>query len=323
MKSLSIKSENPVAVWSAQRIVTLNKCQKKYRYQYILKGGWRPDAPPELRKIHQLGLLTTENSLAGNIIHKQIRRLIAGTITGFPANVGDLAEAAASEYANLIKAGEELSLSQLRKGRVRLLRQEKGDEVKEGEIREIQQHIRSCLHAWSKLDLVKTLLCRNENIVPDLLDPSFPIFTESLGVPAYLRTDVVFGKDLQWEIVDWKTGRPSSDERQAAIYDAFIRSRLKLPREADVRVKMVHLPGGMVREFSFSQTDRDELLWQISEEYTDLQITNADPSSRRFPASPGAQCSYCPYQFVCQEGGRIIDRLAMRNAGALQGGICQ
>jgi len=147
------------------------------------------------------------------------------------------------------------------------------------------------------------LLASKTGILRGFLDPSVPIYTEALGVPAFLKTDLVQRTDDRAVIYDWKTGKPSeSDTRQAAVYDAFVRTHFRLGDAARVEARFVYLTEGTVRDFSFGAEERAELKWQIGEEYTDLVIADSDSSAKRFPAQPSHKCGYCPFQFLCPEG---------------------
>ncbi len=289
--------------WSAQRVGTLNCCAKKYRYRYLLKGGWDPEAPEELQTVYRLGLLQGEPSYAGTLIHRRIRRMIAVELAGLPRNAPAEADAACREIALAVEMGASLPLEKIRKGRTKFLRQEQGHVISPTEVAHWQKHISHCLATWDQLDVVAGLLADKACILRDFLDPSAPIYTEALGVPAYLKTDVVVRSDDRIVIYDWKTGKPAeSDTKQAAVYDAVIRAHFCLDDAARVEARFVYLAEGTVRDFSFGSDERAELLWQIGQDYTDLVITDSNPAAKRFPARTGRQCAFCPFQFLCTEG---------------------
>lgn len=291
--------------WSAQRVGTLNCCAKKYRFRYLLKGGWNPEAPEELQTVYRLGFLQGEAAFAGTLIHRRIRKMIAIEMAGLPRNAADEAAAACREFALAVEMGAALPLEKLRKGRVKFLRQQQGHAISPVEIVRWQEHIRNCLTMWDRMDAVDELLANKAHILREFLDPTSPIFSDVLGVPAYLKTDVVLRTADRAMIYDWKTGKPSeSDAKQAATYDAFIRAHFHLDDAALVEARFVYLTEGTVRDFSFEADERAELLWQIGEEYTDLVITDSNPSEKRFPARPNRQCTYCPFQALCPEGLR-------------------
>lgn len=298
----SITIGTPTA-WSAQRVGTLNSCLKKYRFRYLLRGGWKPDSSEELQTVYRLGLLQSESAFAGTLIHKLIRRMIAVEMAGLARNVSGEAEAACRELALAVEIGATTPLEKLRKGRVKFLRQEQGHIITPAEVAHWQQHIRQCLTTWDRLEVVEELLSNKTYILRDFLDPSAPIFSEALGVPAYLKTDVVVRTDDHVVIYDWKTGKPAeSDTRQAAIYDAFIRAYFGLDDKVRVETQFVYLGETPNRVFTFDSNERAELLWQVGEEYTDLVVVDSDPRPKRFPARPNRQCGYCPFQLICAEG---------------------
>ncbi|MFZ4774041.1 MAG: PD-(D/E)XK nuclease family protein [Terrimicrobiaceae bacterium] len=304
------KNVAPVA-WSAQRVGTLNSCPKKYRYRYLMKGGWHPDATEELKRIYRLGLLQNESSYAGILMHKHIRRMIAGEMNGFHRRLAESVETACREFALAVELGALQPLDGLRKGRVKFLSQEQGKSISPADVTKWQLQIRQCLETWDKMEEVKELIDDASSIIPHLLDPPAPILTECLGVPIYLKTDAVLSSGDHWIVYDWKTGRPNeSDGKQAGIYEAFIRAEFELTHDITVVVRYVYLTEGIVKSFSFTAEEREELLWQIAEEHTDLLITDADHSERRFPARANGLCQYCPYQFNCPEGKKRVSAQA-------------
>lgn len=304
--------------WSNQRTRTLNLCPKKYRHSYLQKGGWRPDAPAALRQVYQLSLLQQESSFAGILTHKYIRRFLAGVMNRYPQPIEDSIRAACAEFELAAKRGATLELSQLKRDRSKFLSQELGRPLSDSKIAEWKEKIRRSLETWRSLDLVEQLLSDAPKIVPHLLDPPSPILTHCLGVPAYLKTDAVVARDDGWQVFDWKTGRPTeSDERQGAIYDTFVRDEFKLGDDAKVEVIFVYLATREHRAFEYSTDSREELQWQIGEEFTDLLLVDADPSEGRFPARPNGLCYYCPYQLICEPGKRILAKRDALAAGRL------
>jgi len=91
--------------WSAQRVGALNHCARNYRYRYLLKGGWDPNASEEFQNVYRLGLLQSEAAVVGMLIHRRIRRMIAVEIAGLPRDVVTEAEAACREFALAVEMG--------------------------------------------------------------------------------------------------------------------------------------------------------------------------------------------------------------------------
>ncbi len=296
--------------WSAQRIGTLNSCNRKYRFRYLMKGGWTPNADDELQQIYRLSLLQTESAFVGTLIHKAIRKMIAAEIAGISLEVEQQADAACREFSFAVENGATLPLDKISRRRSKFLRQERGIPITPEEISRWHGHIRHCLATWKQHAATKELLAKRSHIVRKFLDPEKPVYTEALGVPSFLKTDAIVHTENAATVYDWKTGSPAeSDARQAAIYDTFVRSYFKLKDETAVKVKLIYLPNGSEQVFSFDPEERAELLWQIGEEFTDLRITNADPSARHFPPRPSRQCRNCPFQFICKEGQQQVAKL--------------
>ncbi len=200
------------------------------RLRYLLKQGWSPDASAEAREAYQLQLLQTEASFAGMLVHKRIRRMIAGELAGFPRDVVSESVAAGRQFANAVAEGEALPTGSLRKGKVKFLAQHLGQKIDTEAIAEWQEKIRHWLEIWNQMRTVADLLSPTWSIIPQFLDPNQPLFTEVLGAPAWIKTDLV-AENINGDvlIVDWKTGRASvSDRDQGAIYDSVLRDELDL-----------------------------------------------------------------------------------------------
>jgi hypothetical protein len=272
--------------------------------RYLLKQGWAPEASAEAREAYQLQLLQTEASFAGMLVHKRIRRMIAGELAGYPRDVASEAAAAGRQFANAVAEGETLATRSLRKGKVKFLAQHLGRKIDDETIAEWQEKMYHWLEAWDRMRTVAALLSPTWSIIPQFLDPNQPLFSEVLGAPAWIKTDLVAensNKDML--IVDWKTGRPSdSDRDQGAIYDAILRAELELDDEANLTVRFVYLAEGSVKDFQFDTADRAELKWRVAEEIGEILEAEMDPSAEAFRPRPGWQCMHCPFQTMCAEG---------------------
>ncbi len=280
---------------------------KKYRFRYLLRGGWKPDADEDHRKVYRLGLLQNESAFAGTLIHKHIRRMIAAGMAGISLEVGKQADTACREFTIAVEAGSAIPLEKVRRDRTKFLRQERGLPFFPQEIARFHEHIRSCLNAWWDHNETQDLLAHRQHIIREFLDPEKPLLTDALGVPSFLKTDAIVKLGNNVTIYDWKSGNPSdSDEKQASIYDAFARAHFQLDETANVEARFVYLTDGSSRRFTFDADQRAQLLWQIQEEYTDLVITDAKPDPKLFPPRPNGQCERCVFQFLCQEGQKQI-----------------
>lgn len=291
--------------WSRPKLQTLHRCIRAYRFKYLLaRDGWKPEASAEEQSAYRYSLLTSESLLAGILVHQQIRTYLALHLAHYSQAMDELIEQAGQQFIRFVATGQSLSLEACRRGRSRLVRQQRGESLAPTEMAHWTEHIGRCLRNWRDLPLTATLLSNKGHLVRDLLDPKQPLLTECLGVPMYLKTDAVAGVDQRWTVYDWKTGQPSdADRSQAAIYDAFIRDRMGLPDGASVTVSMVYLPNSEVIEHTFTADERTELRWQIGEQLEDIAAVEA---GNHFPARPSHHCDACAFQFLCTDGQRFL-----------------
>lgn len=223
MKSILHKE----TTWSAQRVGTLNLCAKKYWYRYLQPGGWRAEASGFHKEIYRLGLLQNEAAYAGSLIHHYIRQMIGGEIAGVKRDVGVQADAAVRLFAQAVEMGAKVPLSELRKGRIKFLRQARGEIISPEEILHRQDRIRTYIQNWDQMEVVSDLLRSRSGIIRSLLDPPSPLETGIFGFPALLKTDAVVQADGAWTIYDWKSGRHLRPVHPPALQTASGDGRLR------------------------------------------------------------------------------------------------
>ncbi len=112
------------------------------------------------------------------------------------------------------------------------------------------------------------------------------------------RVDAIFGQD-HWEIVDYKSGRPSQNParlRQLQAYAMAAMDGLLGPPPDDLTVTFAYLGGGLVEE-----QHRADSQWMITAR---LEIDSALDSiaAEEFGPEPGPACRSCDFLPVCDRG---------------------
>ena len=112
------------------------------------------------------------------------------------------------------------------------------------------------------------------------------------------RVDAVFGGE-SWEIVDYKSGRPSSNPARMVQLQAYAVAAdrgLLGPAPSDMTVTFAYLGGGLTEE----RHEVDEA-W-IHDAEVSIRDALTAISSGAFDPTPSAACRSCDFAHVCAEG---------------------
>jgi hypothetical protein len=114
------------------------------------------------------------------------------------------------------------------------------------------------------------------------------------------RIDAIYADEAHWEIVDFKTGRPTDDPARIVQLQAYAVAASDLDladsRPASIQVTFAYLGGGL-EEVS---VDADET-WVETARARLLDITDAI-EAERFQPNPGRWCSHCDFLRFCEAG---------------------
>lgn len=143
---------------------------------------------------------------------------------------------------------------------------------------------------------VEYVLDRDPDIIGIEDDVEFDVNRPDLNETFKGKMDVA----TQSEIWDWKTGSIRDDTRkkeriQGAVYMAAYRAEYGKPPE---KVRFVYLKEEKVRSFEPSDEVWHEMLGAA-------RSLAASKRADEWPAKPGDQCYWCPYEQSCAEAGGI------------------
>lgn len=114
------------------------------------------------------------------------------------------------------------------------------------------------------------------------------------------RIDAVYIDGDSWEIVDFKSGRPSDDPARVVQLEAYAVAALQVdfgpPKPEEVTVSFVYLGGGL--EVSSQLADRE---WR-RRAMTHLEGLTGAIEAREFDATPGPWCRHCDFLRFCEPG---------------------
>lgn len=133
------------------------------------------------------------------------------------------------------------------------------------------------------------------------LDTWVPSHARGIAVRAIVdRVDRM--SPLEWQLIDWKTGRtdkPESVDRQLDIAHLVVRTARQLPREAKITAIGWNLRTGERRVRLLDRTDAANMVHYLE------SLARRIQDETHFEATPGPSCSYCAWRPRCPEGRAI------------------
>ncbi len=137
----------------------------------------------------------------------------------------------------------------------------------------------------------------------DLIEAPFGIELDN-GFRVRGRIDAVYCDDQSWEVVDFKSGKPSQDEARLVQLQAYAVAVSKVdfgrPAPANLEVAFAYLGGGLeVDSYKADET------WVRSARSRLDQLTDAI-LEESFEAQPSNWCRGCDFLMFCEEGQQQV-----------------
>lgn len=292
--------------WSLSRERMLNECPRKFHYHYVAsRGGHRPGGPPGSREAWLAKQLTTVPIEIGSLVHKAISNIWWKRLGDADVDIEEETARAQCAFLTSVLDSEDPDPSG---GCVkRFLNDVFGPPLDLKSVQAADRSIEIMMSKFSKVALVRSLLSDPNPIMTRYLDSDQPQISHCLGLPAWLKTDLVFRQPNGVDIVEWKTGLPSpAHATQGQVYDLFVRKSELLGDAALVRIHLVYLKSGEVDTRQFTSAERALALRRTREGYERIAAlfaaqTAACLSPDRFPPHPGRHCFGCNFQGLCAQ----------------------
>ncbi len=300
-----MKNPTSQTIWSRLRYKTCCDCPRHYalRYQPVRYFG-NDSKCLDLAK--RLKAIQTTKQYVGSLVHRTIRQIIQNAMNGKPGDPVQSIREATTAFNRALEYSERNPLERMAYGHVKFLHHQKGNSLTVLQKVNLESLICETVSNFYQMGYPPKLLSTYK-ILSEYLDPEWPIKTECLGFPAYIKTDVVCYNSNCLSAIDWKTGQMAGDDKsQAEIYCLFAKSLEKLPRNLEVSAELVYLANESVIKEAPRKAAIGEILWRIQEEYSDLLYNDARVTAANSPPYPGWQCQTCVYQFICIEGQNHI-----------------
>ncbi|WP_195250930.1 PD-(D/E)XK nuclease family protein [Romboutsia sp. 1001713B170207_170306_H8] len=303
----------PELTWSASRLNLLNKCEREYYYNYYgSHNGYSELASNETREIYKLKKLTNKNSLSGTIIHDKAKEFIKlvtlnPNYTISPSFLERHINVAIYNFRNDCKKSNDYNSSWTPqvKGFNMLQEYYYGEKINKFEGEEIKGILNTCI---CNIVLSYTFEDIHSNKLNVLIngDGNFTSF-DFKGTKVYAILDLLYiNSEGKYVIVDWKTGNEDDKHRnQMLAYAKYVSDTYGI----DVRniiCRLEYLSSGSFIEYSFSNTDLNNLSSTISSDidilksYLDDPILNKAKDISFFKTAEDTKfCCSCKYKGKC------------------------
>lgn len=303
----------PEFSWSLSRSKSVLACQKKYAYDYYIgHNGWlKYNVEPLAQHAYRLKKLQHLPMFFGQIAHQLIEETIKDV--GYSKNVPTV-NSLVEQARQKLNAAYVTSTREYESWKVKpnqfdmffdiyyngaLNKEEVG--VYQGRLNQIFTNF---LNSRTLQELM------NKEGQTYIHEPEQFRFFMVDEIKVYLVIDLMYQdiKTEKWVIVDWKTGKPSADDRQQlALYAFYLKETLNVPFE-DIIVRNEYLLEGKSVETTLDAFDFESLMEtfkksvQLMKQFQADMYTNEPYDLSVFErTSSKAKCEKCNYKELCLE----------------------
>lgn len=299
--------------WSHTRHRTFLECERRYYWQYLVPGGWAPDAPPLAREVHLLKQLTSLYGVLGISLHNIARDGVLRVKRGEGPLTHETIFGRARAELNRVCLSSEDRGSFLRFPSTHPMLQDvwlSGERNPETD-RRVRERLHTCTAHLADHPIWEELRA---------CEPSSIIAADSLskfdvgGITVYAAPDLVYLPRPQNVVIgDWKTGGSPEDDHmpQIATYALWVRDKLGLPwAPGQWQGRIMDLLGGEDTWYDLREEDLDAAARRIRmavsmmQEATYGEDGSSEPSIENFPVLPPdrrRRCQGCVFFSLCEE----------------------
>ena len=322
--------------WSHSKDNTLASCARRFGLHYVLsKGGWRTDAPSDVREAFRLKKLETLPTAVGSAVHRRATECVRAVTEGLPLpSLDALCDRTRSELNALVRSSRNIAAFEANPSRVAMLREvyyHADGALEPAHVEAARATMLTALETLFHLPLWDELRSL-QNLKTSILIPD-PFFRFRYnGRHVYAAPDLVFRfpsedqakSDAKWCIVDFKTGKTANhgEVDQVALYALMVDAALGWPVGEGCEGRVINLALDTVDCISLTADDLADAAKRIESGTDRLWAMLLDDagvprslSREDFPmTSRNEQCSYCAFKAACHPG--IATAVAARRAAA-------
>ena len=304
-----------IFAWSQSRFNAFKVCKRRHYYKtYLMWGGWERYADPREKLSYRLSKMTNLHMASGNIVHLRIKQALQDARQGIttiadPAYLESCANELYAAWRNAEAQRWTTSPKKFPPFFELYYTQENHEKALEQSAQQIQLTLQTFLNSSFYEDLLfeepKRWLALDEDInsAPDYLVKDIKVWV----IPDFIRQTAAG----RYEIWDWKTGKPSSnDHQQLLAYAGYVQARWQVPAE-QIDLYTYYLnpdkTAEPIRKFECNQDAIDFRHQKIVEDSQQLQSVLKDPAhntplpEHEIPKTRSQeQCNRCHFKEVCR-----------------------
>lgn len=317
--------------WSVSRERLFDECPRKYYFHYYLSwGGWERNAPMIAREAFKLKRLVPLPLWRGQLVHyivsKVLQSMKAKKRVPEKQKVLDYTAERFEAQLEFSRTRRYLTESKKRGNRINIdwlaLVEHEYDRPVDGA--RLDRARLECTAGVEGL-YSSPLLPRIERSDPsgwrieDLDHAEFSQVFEIGGVTIYAKTDFMFREaDASFNIVDWKTNRPTNDKGnpaaesnriQLGIYGYYATTILSEPLEHLRLLEVNLLEEGLVKDHPIDQESLSSFaaavesgIGKLSSLLVDSDVARNEPlAPARFPKIDNGRCVFCNFFRICKD----------------------
>lgn len=281
------------------------ECRRAYYFHYYGSWeGWKPAAPASVRELYVLKNLGNRFTFAGRVVHETIADVLNRHRYGREIGLEEAKQAALDSLRRGFRESREGLYRNDPKRNVGLFEHEYAVDLPDEDWVRMRDRVDRCLDNFYASEIRSVILeTRVENWLPiDALDT----FTFE-GTKVYVAPDFAL-KTPQGNaiVIDWKTGRPGTEEdrKQIVCYGLFARDKWEVDPKRAIG-ELHYLQTGESRVVTLDEaalkegvSHMRESIRSMKELLTDPALNRAEPE--RFPLTEDRTvCETCRFRRVC------------------------
>ena len=291
--------------WSKSRAGTLAECPRQYFFNYYGSWeGWLEDADERTRAIYVLKQLRNRPVWAGEIVHAAVERVLATLrATRMLPPLQEVLEQTRENMREAFRSSRSANYWQQPKTAA-LFEHEYQTPVTGAEWRATAEHVDACLRWFYGSDIFRKV----QDLAPEAwLELEELSGFQVDGCQVHVKLDLSYRENEGVVLVDWKTGRRDSRNRdQVALYALFAVAKWDADPQR-VRGAPVYLMQGAgfdPQPVTVEDSERVSALMRESISRMRVRLHDAEANVARredYEPYPGRVCRTCPFREACPE----------------------
>lgn len=303
-------NDYPERSWSFSKYNVFKECKRKYYYNTFGQwNGWEPNCSAECRKTYLLKKLENVYTLSGKYIHDSIKTSIKASIKGKKITYQGMYD----EIVSKLRKACVDSLSKLNEWKETPkdynilheyyyggnLEKELGEKIKQRTLKCCENYFKS--FSFQNIREEKVVIFENDEKIQSFM------FND---VKIYVKLDLMYNKNDQIIIVDWKSGtaEEKSHQLQMLVYYLYIKAQEKyqnLNTKSILCIDEYLLTGKRFTELLNEQeiSKIEDFIYRSMEEmdaYLDDVKLNKPKDKICFPQNKKTSCSGCNFLELCK-----------------------